>query len=110
MSNIAGKSYAMNVITPVRRWCVLLNLGIFFPAKNSLNGRKIERATNAIINSLRTLGSHPAQPVSAPFKKPTKRKTQIRLHLVFQQFQRQLGAIRGFFSHGNSNWIKSGLV
>lgn len=36
MSNIAGKSYAMNVITPIKRWRVFINQTIFYLAKTPL--------------------------------------------------------------------------
>lgn len=36
MSNIAGKAYAMNVITPIKRWLVWMNQLIFWLAKTPL--------------------------------------------------------------------------
>lgn len=40
MSNIAGKAYAMNVITPLGRWWVFLNLAIFKLAKTPVLRRR----------------------------------------------------------------------
>jgi hypothetical protein len=42
MSNIAGKAYAMNVITPLGRWWVFINLAIFKLAKTWILARKLD--------------------------------------------------------------------
>jgi hypothetical protein len=42
MSNIAGKSYAMNVITPINRWRALINLLIFWAAKTPLMSSRFD--------------------------------------------------------------------
>lgn len=41
MSNIAGKAYAMNVITPLGRWWVFVNLAIFKLVKTPLLSYKL---------------------------------------------------------------------
>lgn len=41
MSNIAGKAYAMNVITPINRWRALFNKFVFFLAKTPLMSGKL---------------------------------------------------------------------
>ena len=42
MSNIAGKAYAMNVITPISRWRVWINLLIFWAAKTPLMSSRFD--------------------------------------------------------------------
>jgi len=41
MSNIAGKAYAMNVITPIGRWRVYINKLIFWLARSPLMAHKL---------------------------------------------------------------------
>ncbi len=41
MSNIAGKAYAMNVITPLAHWCVWLKLAVFWLAKTPILARRL---------------------------------------------------------------------
>ena len=93
MSNIAGKAYAMNVVTPIRFWTAWLNKVIFWAA-----GKRPSTLKGLITLSL----IHYARWVVVdrdqfPHLSPKQPKENLRFGYMFffQQLQRQLGAVCG---------------
>jgi hypothetical protein len=93
MSNIAGKAYAMNVITPIRWYMAWINKLIFrFATKDasSLRGlitlSLIHYARWVIIDRWKFPHLHPSEPKGRP---------TLFLHAVLQQLQWELGSICG---------------
>lgn len=92
MSNIAGKSYAMNVITPVRRWCVWINLGIFFLLKTPLMAGKLKGLkTLSLIHYARWVVVRPSQ-----FPRLSKSQPKEKLKYAYTLF----------FSNFNGSWAQ----
>ena len=89
MSNIAGKAYAMNAITPMRWHTAWLNRFFFW-----VSGRFtsfLGRASDAVADSLRALG-HRQRRVSFHGSVPTSQKRQLKYHYMI------------FFSNFNGSW------
>ncbi|MGB1237881.1 MAG: hypothetical protein ACPG4U_06690 [Pseudomonadales bacterium] len=90
MSNIAGKAYAMNVVTPIRSYTRWINKLIFWAAqqplfKQSLNGLK----TLSLIHYARWAIIKPCQ---FPRLDPSQPKEDIKYSYMF------------FFSNFNGSW------
>jgi hypothetical protein len=92
MSNIAGKAYAMNVITPISRWRVWINLLIFWAAKTPLMSSRFD--------GLRTLSLiHYARwVILCPNQFPRLSESQPREKLKY--------AYMLFFSNFNGSWTQ----
>jgi hypothetical protein len=92
MSNIAGKSYAMNVITPVSRWWVWWNLLIFWLVKTPFMAKRL--------NGLRTLSLiHYARwVVLRPHQFPHLSDDQPKERLKYSYML--------FFSNFNGSWTQ----
>ena len=59
MSNIAGKAYAMNVLTPMSPWRTWIQITLFMVARG--HPAAAVRPARAEAHSFRALGDHPAQ-------------------------------------------------
>lgn len=92
MSNIAGKAYAMNVITPLGRWWVFVNLAIFKLAKTVF--------LRSRLNGLRTLSLiHYARWVVIRQKQfPRLAESQPKEQLKYPYML--------FFSNFNGSWTQ----
>ena len=86
MSNIAGKAYAMNVITPIGRWRVFINLAIFFLAKTPVMSGKFKGLkTLSLIHYARWVVIRPHQfPHLADYQ--PREKLQYAYMLFFSNF------------------------
>jgi len=88
MSNIAGKAYAMNVVTPIRFWTAVLNKVIFWAAgkrPSTLNGL----ITLSLIHYARWVVVNRDQ---FPHLSPQQPKENLRFSYMF------------FFSNFNGSW------
>ena len=88
MSNIAGKAYAMNVVTPIRFWTAVLNKVIFWAAgkrPSTLNGL----ITLSLIHYARWVVVDRDQ---FPHLSPQQPKENLRFGYMF------------FFSNFNGSW------
>lgn len=92
MSNIAGKAYAMNVITPLKRWRSYFNRFVFWLAKTPLMSRRL--------NGLRTLSLiHFARwVILKPDQFPRLSENQPKEELKY--------AYMLFFSNFNGSWTQ----
>lgn len=90
MSNIAGKSYAMNVITPIKWYMAWLNRAIFWAAQLPLFKSKLTGLiTLSLIHYARWVIVRPA---AFPHLDPSQPKETIKYHYMF------------FFSNFNGSW------
>lgn len=92
MSNIAGKAYAMNVITPMERWRALINRAIFCLVKTPLMAKRL--------NGLKTLSLiHYARwVIIQPHQFPRLAEGQPKEKLKY--------AYMLFFSNFNGSWTQ----
>jgi hypothetical protein len=92
MSNIAGKAYAMNVITPVGRWWVFINLSIFMLLKTPLLAFKLKGLkTLSLIHYARWV-------IIRPQQFPRLAQSQPKENLKY--------AYSLFFSNFNGSWTQ----
>ena len=90
MSNIAGKAYAMNVITPIEAWLVWLNQLIFWLTRQPcLKDRLIGLVTLSMIHYARWVIVKPSQ---FPRLAESQPKEEIKYSYMF------------FFSNFNGSW------
>lgn len=86
MSNIAGKAYAMNVITPINRWRVFWNLLIFWAAKTPLMSSRFDGLrTLSLIHYARWVILRPHQFPRLSEEQP-KEKIKYAYMLFFSNF------------------------
>lgn len=92
MSNIAGKAYAMNVITPIGRWRVMTNSVIFWLAKTPLLASRLDGLkTLSLIHYARWV-------IIRPNQFPRLAKEQPKENLKY--------AYMLFFSNFNGSWTQ----
>ncbi len=92
MSNIAGKSYAMNVITPIKWYMAWLNRLIFWAAQLPLFKSKLTGLiTLSLIHYARWAIVRPA---AFPRLDPSQPRETIKYHYMF------------FFSNFNGSWAQ----
>lgn len=86
MSNIAGKAYAMNVITPIGRWRVFINLAIFLLAKTPILASRFDGLkTLSLIHYARWVVIRPNQFPRLSDSQP-KEKLKYAYMLFFSNF------------------------
>ena len=90
MSNIAGKAYAMNVITPMPPWRTWIQTALFMVAR--VIPTAAVRPARAEAHSFRALGDHPAQSVAGSGRH-WPADARPRLHAVPVELQRHLGSV-----------------
>lgn len=92
MSNIAGKAYAMNVITPIGRWRVWINLLIFWAAKTPFLASRFDGLkTLSLIHYARWVVLRPHQ-----FPRLSEAQPKEKLKYAYMLF----------FSNFNGSWTQ----
>ena len=107
MSNVAGKAYGMNVVTPMRPCLTWINRALFMVSRaipSTLAG-----PARPFHHSFRALGHHQARSMAR--SRPGQAVAEERLHAVLQQFQRHLGPVyrRLFRRHSRAGSTCSGI-